>query len=161
MKGGIAVMVVCLALVAYGVAQGSIQSESKQRQLVFVCEHGAALSVISAAYFNKLAKEQHLNVHAVARGVTPQENLSVQATAGLKNDGLAPEIQKPLALSRPELDSAERVITFFPLPDEYATSALVESWDDVTWRPGSYEKSRNAILKHMQKLLDRIKAGKK
>ena len=26
---------------------------------MFVCEHGAALSVVSAAYFNKLAKGGH------------------------------------------------------------------------------------------------------
>jgi hypothetical protein len=45
---------------------GSQQGHSSQ--VVFVCEHGAALSVVSAAYFNKIAKEEHLNFHAIARG---------------------------------------------------------------------------------------------
>src|SRR5690349_20338858 len=68
------------------------------KNIVFVCEHGAALSVVSAAYFNKIAREQHLEWHAVARGVTPQENLSVSAAAGLKKDGVATEAVKPQAV---------------------------------------------------------------
>jgi len=155
--------ILLLALFAGETASGQDQTtkESAPREVVFVCEHGAALSVVSAAYFNKLTQEQHLRFHAVPRGVTPQENLSQQATAGLKNDGLAPEIQKPLGLSKAEFADADRVVTFFPIPEKYATKTPVESWNDVAWGPGSYEKSRDAILKHMQELLTRLKAETK
>ena len=132
--------------------------ESRPREVVFVCEHGAALSVVSAAYFSKLAKEQHLNYHAVARGVTPQENVSAQATTGLKQDALAPELERPLGLSQDDLNEAARFVTFFPLPEKYSTKAPVESWGDVTWGPGSYEKSRDGILKHMHELLRKLRA---
>jgi len=77
---------------------------------------------------------------------------------GLKNDGLAPDIQKPLGLSKAELGGADRVVTFFPIPEKYATKTPVENWSDVTWGPGSYEKSRDAILRHVQELLTRLKA---
>jgi len=152
--------ILLLALFAVEAASGQKQTtnESAPRKVVFVCEHGAALSVVSAAYFNKLAQEQHLTFHAVSRGVTPQESLSPQATAGLKNDGLAPEIQKPLGVSKAELGEAGRVVTFCPIPEKYASKTPVENWSDVTWGPGSYEKSRDAILKHMQELLTRLKA---
>lgn len=155
--------ILLLALFAGEIASGQNQTtnEGAPRKVVFVCEHGAALSVVSAAYFNKLAREQHLSFHAVPRGVTPPENLSPQATAGLKNDGLAPEIEKPLGLSKAELDDAHRVVTFCPIPEKYATKTPVEHWNDVTWGPGSYEKSRDAILKHMQELLTRLKAETK
>jgi protein-tyrosine-phosphatase len=155
--------ILLLVLFAGEMASGQNQTinESARREVVFVCEHGAALSVVSAAYFNKLAQEQHLGFHAVPRGVTPQENLSPQATAGLKNDGLAPEIQKPLRLSKTELSDAHRVVTFLAIPEKYATKTPVENWSDVTWGPGSYEKSRDAILKHMQELLTRLKAETK
>jgi arsenate reductase len=157
-------LVLLLAVALQGVAgaQGAKPGkQSKPHQVVFVCEHGAALSVVSAAYFNKLAKEQHLHVRAIARGVTPQENISAQATAGLTQDGLAPEIRKPLALSQADLDHAAQVVTFLPLPQKYSTRSNIESWSDVTWSPGSYEKSRDGILKHMQELLDRLKAETK
>ncbi len=44
--------------------------------IVFVCEHGAAKSVIAATYFNKLANEKGLNLKAIARGTHPDQELS-------------------------------------------------------------------------------------
>lgn len=62
----------------------AVQRRSTQRpQIVFVCEHGAALSVVAAAYFNKLAQDRHLNLHATARGTTPQKDIAVSAREGL------------------------------------------------------------------------------
>lgn len=158
---GLCALVVLAMVQAMSPPNVQTTKESRPREVVFVCEHGAALSVVSAAYFNKLANEQHLNYHAVARGVTPQENVSAQATTGLKQDGLAPDIEKPLALSQDDLNEAARVVTFFPIPDKYSTKALVESWRDVTWGPGSYEKSRDGILKHVQELLRKLRAETK
>src|SRR5215468_10992232 len=45
--------------------------------VVFICEHGAAKSVIASEYFNKLAAERGLAVRAIARGAVPQADLSV------------------------------------------------------------------------------------
>jgi hypothetical protein len=59
------------------------------------------------------------------------------------------------------LGNAHRVITFSPIPEQYASQTPVENWSDVTWGPGSYEKSRDAILKHMQELLTPLKAETK
>jgi hypothetical protein len=39
---------------------------------------------VSATYFNKLAKEEHLNVRALARGVTPDQDVSMIAAKGFK-----------------------------------------------------------------------------
>ena len=44
-----------------------------------MCEHGAALSVVAAAYFNKMAREEHLNMHAIARGTEPQKDVAGSA----------------------------------------------------------------------------------
>jgi hypothetical protein len=40
--------------------------------VIFVCEHGAAKSVIAAAYFNRLASQGNLALTAVARGTHPE-----------------------------------------------------------------------------------------
>jgi len=137
------------------------QSTRPAREIVFVCEHGAALSVVSAAYFNKLAKEQHLNMHAVARGVTPQENLANSASNGLKADGVPSEVQKPHALSQDDLLHSDYVVTFFPLPEKYSINVPLESWNDVPPTGAGYNKSRDAILKHIQQLLEKLKAETK
>ena len=64
-------------------------SASSSPAVVFVCEHGAAKSLIATAYFNKLAAERGLAARATFRGVAPQDELSVRAVAGLKADGMA------------------------------------------------------------------------
>src|SRR5688572_23884618 len=64
-------------------------------EVVFVCEHGAAKSVVAAAYFNKLAVERGLAARATARGADPQADLSVSAVKGLKEDGIEPSLAAP------------------------------------------------------------------
>jgi len=49
--------------------------------VVFVCEHGAAKSLIATLYFNQLAAERGLAARAAFRGVDPQDALSVRAAA--------------------------------------------------------------------------------
>ena len=76
-----------------------LQSATSSPSVIFVCEHGAAKSVIATAYFNKLAAERGLQDRATFRGTTPQDDLSVRAVAGLKADGLAIPSGKPTAIS--------------------------------------------------------------
>jgi hypothetical protein len=54
--------------------------------ILFICEHGAAKSVIAAAYFDKLAKERGLKYRAAYRGTNPDPTLAVAAVKGLKED---------------------------------------------------------------------------
>ena len=63
--------------------------------IVFVCEHGAAKSIIAAAYFNKLAEEKNSDVRAIARGTHPDPELSSIAITGLRDDGLTPTESGP------------------------------------------------------------------
>ncbi|MGH9334858.1 MAG: hypothetical protein ACRD21_14045, partial [Vicinamibacteria bacterium] len=50
---------------------GSSARIQEPRTVVFVCEHGAAKSVIAAAHFNRLAKERELPFRAISRGTVP------------------------------------------------------------------------------------------
>src|ERR1041384_7686013 len=77
-----------------------------QPAVVFVCEHGAAKSVIATAYFNKLAEERGLRFRATFRGTTPQEDLSARAVAGLKADGIAIPEGKPSAIDDSDVAQA-------------------------------------------------------
>ena len=127
-------------------------------RIVFVCEHGAALSVVSAAYFNKIAREEHLQMHAIARGITPQKGLAVSARDGLKTDGVPFETRKPQALSIKDAAKARRIVAFSSIPSRYMATAPVETWDDVPPTAANYGLARNAILKHLRKLIQKLKA---
>lgn len=129
------------------------------RPVVFVCEHGAARSVIAAAWFNKLAAEKHLAFRAVARGVTPQEDLSASTVAGLRRDGVAFSSDKPTELTKAEADSAAAVMAFYPLPAAMKPERP-ESTIEVPAPGDGYDQSRDAILVHVRALLDELQAHK-
>jgi arsenate reductase len=121
--------------------------------IVFVCEHGAAKSVIAAAYFNKLAREKGLNLQAVARGTKPDQTLSPQAVTGLHEDGLSPGESPPQKLSMEDVDGAQRIITFCELPVKYHGKAVIERWEGVPPVSENYEKARDAIIEQIGHLI--------
>lgn len=124
--------------------------------VVFVCEHGAAKSIIAAAYFNRLADEQNLPIRAVARGLTPQDELAKSATIGLHADGLSPGLTKPIALNQDEAHSATRLVSFLPLPEGIAGDRPLVEWDDVPATSDGYDIARDKIVAHVNVLVDEL-----
>lgn len=124
--------------------------------LVFVCEHGAAKSILAAAYFNKLARDRNLHLTALARGTLPDAELSSKTVSGLLSDGLSPTESMPTKLTFEDMESAQQVIAFCTLPGEYSQRARVEYWDRVPPVSEGYEKARDAIVAHLEELLDHL-----
>ena len=127
---------------------------SQDPVVVFVCEHGAAKSVVAAAYFNHLAQQMGLDVHAFARGTNPDEELSLQAVQGLTEDGLPIPESSPQKLTLAEMQSAQRVVAFCQIPDEYQQGTTIEYWNDIPPFSESYEKARDAMIKRIRHMLD-------
>lgn len=127
---------------------------SQKSVIVFVCEHGAAKSILAAAYFNKFASELGSDLRAIARGTHPDEELSPQTVAGLSKDGLYPPELAPQKLTEADLKNAQRVITFCELPVEYQSS-MVEQWDGVPPVGENYEVARDVIIERIRQFLDR------
>lgn len=153
------ILVTGLSAMVIPQSNGSHMVETKRNsQIVFVCEHGAALSVVSAAYFNKIAQEKHLNLHAIARGVEPQKDLAVSARQGLDSDGVSFEIKRPQRLSIKEAKNARRVVAFYPLPSQYQTATPVETWTDVPPTGAGYVRARDAILIHLRELVRQLES---
>ena len=124
--------------------------------IVFVCEHGAAKSILAAAHFNNLAGEKGLNLKAVARGTNPDQALSPQVVIWLHKDGLAPTESAPRKLSLADVESAQQVVTFCEVPVEYQEKAIIERWDGVPPVSENYEQARDAILERINKLINTL-----
>jgi protein-tyrosine-phosphatase len=125
--------------------------------VVFVCEHGAAKSVIATAYFNKLAAERGLPFRATFRGTTPQDNLSVRAVEGLKADGLAIPSGKPGAISDTDVTEATHIFAIgCTLPEKALRSGKAADWSDVPDDQG-YGPMRDAIVRYVTQLLDQLR----
>ena len=52
----------------------SVANSHAPSKVLFVCEHGAALSIVSAAYFNKIAREEHLPFQAISWNQSSEGN---------------------------------------------------------------------------------------
>ena len=124
--------------------------------VIFVCEHGAAKSILAAAYFNKLAREKNLRLTAVARGTHPDTELSAQTLDGLRADGLSPTESTPVKLDGKELEFAQHVVSFCALPEEYHPKGKLEHWEDIPPVSENYEKARDAIVEHLKVLLHHL-----
>lgn len=130
------------------------QAASTAPTVVFVCEHGAAKSVIAATYFNKIAAERGLKARAVYRGVNPQADLSVSALKGLRDDGLTPPDRQPSMIDDADVDAATVILAIgCTLPSEATASGKASTWDDVPEGQG-YGATRDAIRKHVERLID-------
>jgi len=133
-----------------------LQPSSKDKAVVFVCEHGAAKSVVATAYFNKLAAERGLPFRATFRGTTPQDNLSVRAVEGLKADGVAVPSSKPTAINDKDVADATHIFAIgCTLPEKARQSGKAADWSDVPDDQG-YGPMRDAIVRHVKQLLDEL-----
>jgi len=148
------ILLTLLVLPIWGCTYERHPAKSSAPTVVFVCEHGAAKSVIAAAYFNKLAAERHLNFHAVARGLTPQPELSTSVVAGLEKDNVPFAKEQPRRLTPEETRTAVRVVAFCPVPKGLAEGRL-QSFDVPAPNEG-YGISRDAILAAVKTLLDEL-----
>jgi len=133
-----------------------LQAAGSNAKVIFVCEHGAAKSVIATAYFNKLAAERGLPVRATFRGTTPQDDLSVRVVAALTADGLAIPSGKPTAISDADVADATHIFAIgCTLPDKATRSGKAGDWSDVPEDQG-YGPMRDAIVRHVKQLLDEL-----
>jgi protein-tyrosine-phosphatase len=130
---------------------------AREQVVVFVCEHGVAKSVIAAAHFNRLARVRNLKMRAIARGTNPEDEIPSRVLTGLRADDLAPS-EKPTKLSESDVVDASRVVAFCKLPDTYYKKVAVEEWDDLPPVSEDYQKARDAILRHIGRLLDQLQA---
>jgi protein-tyrosine-phosphatase len=147
-------MILLIAVLALLAVHPGGQPTSSSPSIVFVCEHGAAKSVIATAYFNKLATERGLPYRATFRGVNPQDDLSERVVAGLKADGLEVPSGKPMPIAGTDVSTVTHVFAIgCALPDKVRQSTKASEWSDVPDDQG-YGPMRDAIVRHVAKLLD-------
>jgi arsenate reductase len=131
---------------------------TKRNTIIFVCEHGAAKSIIAATYFNQLANKSGLSLNAIARGTQPDDELSAATVNGLARDGLTPGESRPQHLTQEDVLSAQQMISFCDVPSELVEAPAVEQWRNVPPVSQDYEKARDVILEHLHDLLNRLRS---
>jgi protein-tyrosine-phosphatase len=131
--------------------------------IVFVCEHGAAKSVIAAAHFNRLASEKGLSYRAIARGTNPDDAIALAVQSALAREGLDVSSWRPTKVSDDDIRIADRVISFAPgLRTEKPSvqSKLIE-WNDTPSVSQNYAAAQATIFRQVQDLVEKLAATPK
>ncbi len=104
---------------------------TSRENVLFVCLHGSAKSLIAAEYFNRLATARGLGARAVSAGTEPDDAIPPHVVGGLANDGIDVAGRRPRAGAR-----------------------RIERWDDVPAVSEDFAKARTAIVARVTALLD-------
>ena len=154
---------VTIAIVVLSAARGTAQSNTPKspiapQTVLFVCEHGAAKSVIAAAHFNKIAKERGLPYRAVARGTAPDKAIPEGVRKGLEQAGLELTVTQPVMVGQADVNGANRVVTFeVALPSTISSSkAAPTDWRAVPSVSADFGIASADIKRRVEALIDEL-----
>jgi hypothetical protein len=132
---------------------GELGKSKAPPKVVFVCEHGAAFSIIAKAEFERMAKQHGMNFTILARGTDPNPEVSASVRQGLRSDGMEVGVEKPLKVTAADLKGAARVITFGPDLSSWLSDG-VKPLDWSATPSGNYRAASDYIRKQVENLLD-------
>jgi arsenate reductase (thioredoxin) len=124
------------------------------RTVVFVCQHGAAKSVLAAALLERLAAEQGMPLRALARGTEPEPQIAAAVAAGLLAQGIDVGAWQPRPVTPGDLAGAWRVVSFGPdLSQLHPAGTPVQFWSDVPAVADGLQAAQAAIADRLSTLL--------
>jgi protein-tyrosine-phosphatase len=125
-------------------------------RVLFLCPHGAAKSVMGAAYFQKLAAERGLRAQVDARGTEPDPAVSPAVAQLLRDQGYSVPVETPKTVTAADTAAADIVVSMGCKLDGFpAPRRALRHWDV----PGPGENlpaSSEAIRRHVRDLVDEL-----
>lgn len=129
----------------------------KTRTVLFLCTHGAAKSVLAAAYFRRLAAQRGLDVHSDAAGTEPDDEVSPAVAELLRAEGVDVTSFRPRRVTSEDLATADQVVSLgCDLENLTLPGVTVIRWDNVPPVSVNLLAARDAIRAHVESLLDAL-----
>ena len=128
---------------------------ARNPNVLFVCLHGSAKSLIAAEYFNRLAAARGLPARATSAGTEPDDAIPPRVTQGLGADGIDVQGRQPRRPTQADVDGSVVVVTFAcDLGDLASRAARIERWDDVPAVSEDFKRARDVIVTRVTTLLE-------
>jgi arsenate reductase len=129
-------------------AQSQTPSKRPPTQVLFMCPHGAAKSVLASAYFTQVARERGLRVRVDAVGTDPDPAVAAIVKDHLTRKGYVLPISTPRRVTAADLADADIVIS---LGCDVATlpgpvRGTLRQWDEVPG-PGEHLAEADAAIR--------------
>ena len=128
-------------------------------RVLFVCLHGAAKSVVAAAYFRRLALAAGVDIDSASAGVEPDDQIPQNVIQGLKEDGFDLTVERPRALEAARPETADIVVSFGCAIEPRPEWGVLIRWDDIPHVSDGYEIARDAIVRRLHGLLADVKSA--
>lgn len=151
------------ALVVFVVRAEPIPEVRAPAPVVFVCRNGVAMSVWSAAYFNRLASARGIGARAIARASVPSfHTVPYNMAFALAVDGFRLDGYRPRVISADDVRRAELVVaidTELP-PEARPGDSATEVWQGFPPMREEYFASRAALRARVEALVERLAAAR-
>jgi arsenate reductase len=152
-------MTIAHYLISFFIAIPALLPQDNKKVVLFVCEHGSAKSIVAAAYFQKMAAKEGLQVKTISRGTNPDEIVPEKINQILTEDGFARHSAKPEKLVQKDLNAADYVVMFSSFPPDLTKPGQVENWNIPSFE-GGYPIARDSIVINVERLIQKIKNHK-
>ena len=130
------------------------------KDVLFLCPHGAAKSVLAMTYFAHLAKRAGLEVTAKNAGTEPDPVINPKVEAHLKNEGFDLSGFIPPLLKEADFEQADLIVSIGCIEaDQAPLDKPFLDWSDVPMLSDDFQGSRDKIYAHVVTLVDEL-AGK-
>jgi len=128
--------------------------------VVFVCEHGSVKSLVAMEHFNRKAQQRGLPYRAVARGTAPEPTVPAPVRQGLHTDGFDVSSFVPQLLRATDFDNVALVVSFDDdIMKMVGARTRYLKWDDLPGVLGNYPRGREAIIRHVDALIETLARG--
>ena len=136
-----------------------LTAASNTTRVVFVCEHGAAKSMIAAVTFNRLAAEHGLHAHAVSRGTDPDSEIPGLVVDGLRAHGEDVRAVQPIGLSPADAADAGLFVVFDVEAPAIVGDVSMRRWDGMPMVMENFAIAREAIGARVLELVSELSEG--
>jgi len=150
------------SVVAFLVGAKPIPAVTEPAPVVFVCRNGVAMSVWSAAYFNRLAEARGLRERAISRAAVPSYRaVPLNMTVALALDGFRLAAYRPAVIPGGDAPAAEIIVAIdTELPEGVRPrAAMTEVWQGFPPMREQYLPSRAALQTRVEALVERLAAA--
>ena len=128
------------------------------KEILFLCQHGGAKSVVAASQFNRLAAERGLPFVATAAAADdPYDAVPTPVADYLQREGFDVRAFRPHQVAPGEIESATRIVTIgCELAGVESGAVISDRWDDVPAASEDLEGSAAAIRRHVEALAEEL-----
>ena len=143
----------CAGLASAAFVASPATAQPSAPKVLLVCQYGSVKSAIARELLRRRSSERHVALAITSRGITPEEHLPEDLRTRLIAEGIDPKSEPLRKLAQSDLDGADIVILFDPLPKGlHAPNA--RDWSSVPSMMAHYPEARADLDRRIDALLD-------